>query len=133
MEAIRFKRRGAKGAEYLIKWEGYASDVNSWEPAEHVHEEDIAEYEAKLLLQRNKGRAFVATQQRPPAKRAPPPRPNMAPPKKKRLVQMDSDDDEGGDDGGEAAVSASDEEEEDDGMGDDDEEATKEARALYGL
>ena len=54
VEAIRSKRRGDKGPEYLIKWEGYASDVNSWEPAAHVCEEDIAEYEAKLLLQRNK-------------------------------------------------------------------------------
>ena len=34
VEAIRSKRRGAKGMEYLIKWEGYDSDVNSWEPAE---------------------------------------------------------------------------------------------------
>ena len=39
MEAIRTKRRGPKGAtEYLIKWEGYDSDVNSWEPAENVGE-----------------------------------------------------------------------------------------------
>ena len=48
VEAIRSKRRGAKGMEYLIKWEGYDSDVNSWEPAEHVCDEDIAEYEEKL-------------------------------------------------------------------------------------
>ena len=128
VEAIRSKRRGAKGMEYLIKWEGYDSDVNSWEPAEHVCDEDIAEYEEKLLLARNKGRAFVSTQQKAPAKRAPPPRPNAEPPKKKRLVQIDSDDDEHGDDGGEAEVSASDEEEEEDGVGDDDEEATAEAK-----
>ena len=128
VEAIRSKRRGAKGMEYLIKWEGYDSDVNSWEPAEHVCDEDIAEYEEKLLLARNKGRAFVSTQQKAPAKRAPPPRPNAEPPKKKRLVQIDSDDDEHGDDGGEAEVSASDEDEEEDGVGDDDEEATAEAK-----
>ena len=62
VESIRTKRRGPKGTtEYLIKWEGYASDVNSWEPAEHVGDEAISEYEAQQLLQRSKGRAFVTT------------------------------------------------------------------------
>ena len=41
MEAIRAKRRQHGRWEYLIKWEGYESDVNSWEPREHVGEEAI--------------------------------------------------------------------------------------------
>ena len=94
---------------------------------EHAGEEAISEFETQQLLQRNKGRAFVATQQQ---KRAPPPRPALAPLKKQRLVKTSrikagSDDD---DDDGEAEVSASDEDDEEEGEGDDDEEATHEAK-----
>ena len=33
----------AKG-EYLIKWEGYPDDQNTWEPEEHLPEAMVAEY-----------------------------------------------------------------------------------------
>ena len=40
--------------EYLIKWEGWDSDDNTWEPADNVGDDVIEEFEAKL-----KGRAGV--------------------------------------------------------------------------
>jgi len=37
VERIVGERRGARGkVEYLIKWTGYSSDHNSWEPAEYL-------------------------------------------------------------------------------------------------
>ena len=33
----------AKG-EYLIKWEGYPDDQNTWEPVEHLPEDMVQEY-----------------------------------------------------------------------------------------
>ena len=45
MEAVRGERRSQSGAvEYEIKWEGYASDENTWEEAEDVSADLVAEW-----------------------------------------------------------------------------------------
>ena len=45
VEAVRGERRGQSGAvEYEIKWEGYASDENTWEEAEDVSADLVAEW-----------------------------------------------------------------------------------------
>merc|ERR1712129_658377 len=36
VEEIRDHRDTDKGREYFIKWEGWASDTNTWEPVEHL-------------------------------------------------------------------------------------------------
>lgn len=45
VEEVRGRRRNRDDeVEYLIKWEGYASDENTWEPAENVSKDLIAEW-----------------------------------------------------------------------------------------
>lgn len=39
LEAILDHRQGAKGIEYLIKWKGFDSADNTWEPQENIHGE----------------------------------------------------------------------------------------------
>lgn len=39
LEAILDHRQGAKGMEYLIKWKGFDSAENTWEPQENIHGE----------------------------------------------------------------------------------------------
>ena len=36
MEDIIDRRRTAKGIEYLIRWKGYGSEEDSWEPIAHL-------------------------------------------------------------------------------------------------
>jgi len=45
VEAVRGERRSQSGAvEYEIKWEGYSSDENTWEEAEDVSADLVAEW-----------------------------------------------------------------------------------------
>ena len=38
-----------RGVEYLVKWEGYSAQHNSWEPAANILDRGlIADYEARL-------------------------------------------------------------------------------------
>ena len=39
-------RKGIK--LWKIIWKGYSSEASTWEPAEHIHPEILAEYEAGL-------------------------------------------------------------------------------------
>ncbi|EDN03595.1 hypothetical protein HCAG_01460 [Histoplasma mississippiense (nom. inval.)] len=47
VEGILDKRMHYNKVQYLVKWEGYPSSENSWEPLEHLEnaEEEIAKYE----------------------------------------------------------------------------------------
>ncbi|EDN06137.1 conserved hypothetical protein [Histoplasma mississippiense (nom. inval.)] len=58
VEGILDKRMHYNKVQYLVKWEGYPSSENSWEPLEHLEnaEEEIAKYE-------------VASRDRPAARR----------------------------------------------------------------
>ena len=66
VEAVRGKRRDGGKMQYLLKWEGYASEENTWEPAENVSEDLIKEFEARQALKSAKSR---------PAPAKPPPKP----------------------------------------------------------
>eukprot|EP00315_Gephyrocapsa_oceanica_P053774 CAMPEP_0185496848 /NCGR_PEP_ID=MMETSP1366-20130426/18561_1 /TAXON_ID=38817 /ORGANISM="Gephyrocapsa oceanica, Strain RCC1303" /LENGTH=272 /DNA_ID=CAMNT_0028105939 /DNA_START=58 /DNA_END=872 /DNA_ORIENTATION=+ len=53
VEQVRGRRRGRSGGiEYLIKWEGYASEENTWEPVENVSDDLIAEWRERDAAQR---------------------------------------------------------------------------------
>lgn len=56
VEKILNHRRKGKTTEYLIKWENYDSDHNTWEPAKNCAPDVIAAYE-KSLAQKKKKRA----------------------------------------------------------------------------
>ena len=49
VEAIRADRIRYRKQQFLVKWEGYGEDENTWEPAEHLENagEALAEYRAK--------------------------------------------------------------------------------------
>ena len=53
VESIRDKRKCHKGGsyEYLVKWQGYSSDENTWEPKENLSNapDAMREFENKLL------------------------------------------------------------------------------------
>ena len=36
VEAILQKRQGKSGEEFLVKWEGFADEFNSWEPRHNL-------------------------------------------------------------------------------------------------
>ena len=47
VEKILDVRRGkGKDVQYLIKWKGWASKHNTWEPVEHLHQALIDDFEA---------------------------------------------------------------------------------------
>merc|ERR1712129_402628 len=52
---IRDHRDTDKGREYFIKWEGWASDTNTWEPVEHLShcKHLVTRYEKKQIQTEN--------------------------------------------------------------------------------
>jgi hypothetical protein len=50
VEAVVKARKKRKGMQYLIKWKGYDEADNSWEPAENVSEELIAQYHGERAV-----------------------------------------------------------------------------------
>ncbi|EOD41789.1 hypothetical protein EMIHUDRAFT_194308 [Emiliania huxleyi CCMP1516] len=71
VEQVRGRRRGRSGGiEYLIKWEGYASEENTWEPVENVSDDLIAEKEAThaSLPPRKRPQGGASSAQAPAAK-----------------------------------------------------------------
>ncbi|KAF1756133.1 hypothetical protein GCK72_012586 [Caenorhabditis remanei] len=43
VEKVVNKRTANRGVEYLIKWRGYPSSENTWEPATHLNCKDLVE------------------------------------------------------------------------------------------
>ena len=41
-------KRGPNKGKYLIKWVGYDSDKNTWEPSAHLSAHDVREYENEI-------------------------------------------------------------------------------------
>ena len=50
VETIREKRIKGKKTEFLVKWEGYADSMNTWEPSFNIHPNLVAAFEGKPLL-----------------------------------------------------------------------------------
>jgi Chromo (CHRromatin Organisation MOdifier) domain len=48
-EVILDKRENRKKFEYFIKWQGYSSDHNSWEPEENIPQDAIEEYNSIMM------------------------------------------------------------------------------------
>ena len=47
-ERIVKSRKRKNIQEYLVKWEGYPDDQNTWEPEQNIHDKDlIKEFESK--------------------------------------------------------------------------------------
>jgi len=57
VESIVDKKKFGNEWKYLIKWEGYSHDANTWEPRENLEGviELIEEFEEKLKKQQMKG------------------------------------------------------------------------------
>lgn len=45
VESLLAKRRNNGAAQYLIKWKGYSSTLNSWEPTKHLPQNLVREFE----------------------------------------------------------------------------------------
>lgn len=51
VEAIREKRVRPRRKEYLVKWEGWPEDTNTWERASRIHPALVAAFEGNPLPQ----------------------------------------------------------------------------------
>lgn len=77
--AHRDKKRGGKTVkEYLVSWEGYGPEHNTWEPEAHITESAIDEYWASQATRRSKRKVAADTAPAPAAGVTP-----TAPPRKR--------------------------------------------------
>ena len=50
VERVVAKRIRSRKVEYFIKWQGYCSSVNTWEPREHLPGEIIIAFEDRCVI-----------------------------------------------------------------------------------